>query len=156
MFCCPPTADSPVTISSTTYSFLEFAPTSRGHRKPFWKSICTIEVHKSRRGEVAPSEKANGSPSRWHRFLQCIKGPGDVYCRVTAKRGWNFALEDNNDTSDTEAFLCNTVLVNQYAYSSFLSHAPRDPSRLQRSRKEAFRQQPDRSNMEWRFSNQWQ
>lgn len=55
------------------------------------------------------------------------------------RQGWNFPLEDNNDTSDTDAFLCNAVLVNQYTYSGALSRAPkRDEPRLQRSRKKAF------------------
>lgn len=71
---------------------LKFTPTSRGHIKSFWRSICTIEVHKSRRGKVAPSEKANGSPSRWHRVLQCIKGHWVMFSGVWPPSGGGIFL----------------------------------------------------------------
>lgn len=46
----------------------------------------------------------------------------DIYWCTTIQGG-SFPLKHNNDTISSYTFLCNTVLINQYTYDNFATHA---------------------------------
>lgn len=131
---------------------LKFTPTSRGHRKSFWESRYTNQeggkwLHQKKWTEalhVGIGSYGALTATQWC-LLACDRQAGVEFCfRGQQWHLWHRGLP--------------------------LQHCPRQSIRLQRFsepctqrpiktaeiKKRAFRQQPDRSNMEWRFSNQWQ